>query len=265
MGPIDVGMPPGRVGGARPARGGEGANEGPATLHSRVATALRSRIASRELPPHFRLKPEPELAVELGVSRGTLRRALRDLIAEGALVQVRGRGTFVTSTVVEPAIAQKLSTLSQDFADHGVPLTTSVRSVRLVAAPAPVGALLGVGAGDPILELVRLRSTTAGPVALLANYVRTDRAPGIQDVDFEAETLFGALSARFGLEVSAGRRTFTATAADEDQAALLEVGIGSPLLHLEQVTYLADGSPIEYSDVWIRSDRMPVTSLLSRP
>jgi DNA-binding GntR family transcriptional regulator len=240
-------------------------SDGPATLHSRVATALRSRIASGDWPPHFRLKPEPELAVELGVSRGTLRRALRDLIAEGALVQVRGRGTFVTSTVVEPAIAQKLTTLSQDFPDHGVPLTTSVRSVRLVAAPAPVGALLGLGAGGPILELVRLRSTDAGPVALLANYVRTDRAPGIEGVDFEAETLFGALSARFGLEVTAGRRTFTATAAGEDQAALLEIQVGSPLLHLEQVTYLGDRSPIEYSDVWIRSDRMPVTSLLSRP
>jgi DNA-binding GntR family transcriptional regulator len=241
------------------------ASDGPATLHSRVAALLRSRISGGEWPAHFRLKPEPELAVELGVSRGTLRRALRTLIAEGALVQVRGRGTFVTSTVVEPAIAQKLTTLSQDFADHGVPLTTAVRSAHLVEAPAPVGALLGVSQGDPILELVRLRSTQEGPVALLANYVRTDRTPQIEAVDFEAETLFGALSARYGLDVTAARRTFTATAADDDQAMLLDVAVGTPLLHLEQVTYLADGSPIEYSDVWIRSDRMPVTSLLGRP
>lgn len=241
-----------------------GASDGPATLHSRVAALLRSRISGGQWPAHFRLKPEPELAAELGVSRGTLRRALRTLIAEGALVQVRGRGTFVTSTVVEPAIAQKLTTLSQDFADHGVPLATAVRSVRLMESPAPVGALLGVSQGDPILELVRLRSTQEGPVALLVNYVRTDRTPQIEAVDFEVETLFGALSARYGLDIEAGRRTFTATAADDEQAALLDVPVGAPLLHLEQVTYLVDGSPIEYSDVWIRTDRMPVTSLLGR-
>ena len=152
MGPKHVRMPPGRRGDRGPAVGLERASDGPATLHSRVATTLRSRIASGDWPPHFRLKPEPELAVELGVSRGTLRRALRDLIAEGALVQVRGRGTFVTSTVVEPAIAQKLSTLSQDFADHGVPLTTSVRSVRLVDAPAPVRPVRRDWSGRPISQ-----------------------------------------------------------------------------------------------------------------
>ena len=59
------------------------------------------------------LPPEPDLAKQLGVSRGTLRRALETLIGEGASRQVVGRGTFVISTVIEPAIAQKLSTLSE--------------------------------------------------------------------------------------------------------------------------------------------------------
>ena len=109
-----------------------------------------------------------------------------------------------------------------------------------------------------------MRSTTAGPVALLANFVRTDLAPGLETVDFEQETLFGVLASRCGLHIATGRRTFSATAAQAEAAGLLEVPIGAPLQHLEQVTYLASGSPIEYSDVWIRSDRLRVTSILTR-
>ena len=128
----------------------------------------------------------------------------------------------------------------------------------------PVASLLDVPEGHSILRLVRVRSTADGPVALLANCVRADLAPGIEEVDFERETLFGALAARYGLAIQTGRRTFSATAADPETAARLEVTEGSPLLHLEQVTYLASGSPIEYSDVWIRSDRLRVTSTLAR-
>jgi DNA-binding GntR family transcriptional regulator len=236
----------------------------PATLHSRISTWLRQQIASGAWPAHYRLKPEPELAVELGVSRGTVRRALSTLIAEGALVQVRGKGTFVTSTVVEPAIAQKLTSLSEDFADLGTPLSTQVLECTLLPPPPPIAALLDAPADQPILRLVRLRSTTPGPVALLANYVRTDLAPGLETVDFERETLFGVLASRYGLHIVTGRRTFSATAADEETAARLEVPAGSPLQHLEQVTYLGSGAPIEYSDVWIRSDRLRVTSILTR-
>ncbi|EWT05728.1 GntR family transcriptional regulator [Intrasporangium chromatireducens Q5-1] len=238
--------------------------DGPATLHSRISTWIRSQIASGAWPAHFRLKPEPELAAELGVSRGTLRRALSTLIEEGALVQIRGKGTFVTSTVVEPAIAQKLTSLAEDFASQGVALTTKVLRARVTVPPPAVTALLELPNRARIFELVRLRSTPDGPVALLANYVRTDLARGIEKVDFEAETLFGTLAGRYGLHITSGRRTFTATAADDVQARHLDVPAGSPLQYVEQVTYLAGGEPIEYSDVWIRSDRLRVTSMLSR-
>ncbi|TDB83973.1 UTRA domain-containing protein, partial [Micromonospora fluostatini] len=77
-------------------------------------------------------------------------------------------------------------------------------------------------------------------------------------------SLFGLLENDYGLEISSGRRTFTATAAADRIAEALGVPAGFPLLYLEQITYLDDGRAIEYSDVWIHSERMRVTSLLSR-
>lgn len=238
--------------------------DAPVAIHAQISDGIRSRIASGEWPAHYRLKSEPELAHDLGVSRGTLRRALTTLIEEGLLRQVRGRGTFVTSTTIEPAIAQKLSTLSEDFANQGIVTTTTVIECSLIDPPKPIAALLDVPPGGTVLKLVRLRSTDSGPVALLFNYVRTDLAPGIEIVDFTNTSLFGTLEGTYGLKISSARRTFSAQAAEADVARHLTLESGSPVQYLQQVTYLADDRPVEYSDVWIHSGRLQVTSLLSR-
>lgn len=233
-------------------------------IHAQISEGIRSRIATGEWPAHYRLKSEPELAAELGVSRGTLRRALTTLIEEGLLRQVRGRGTFVTSTTFEPSIAQRLSTLSEDFANQGIVFETQVLASEAIDPPRPVAALLDVPAAGRVLRLRRLRSTAGRPVTRLTNYVRLDLTPGIIDTDFSSESLFGTLEGRYGLKIGTARRTFSAEAATDEIAAALQLQAGEPVQYMQQVTYLADGRPIEYSDVWIHSGRLQVTSLLSR-
>lgn len=239
-------------------------HDGPQPLNVQVSDVIRQKIISGEWPPDYRLTSEPELAHEFGISRGTLRRAISTLIREGLLVQARGRGTFVTATALEPSIAQKLTTLSEDFALRGEEVTTEVLTVDTMRAPAPVAALLDLGKGQEVLHLERVRSSAQGPVTYLVNYVRLDVAPGLENVDFTRQSLFGELESKYGLKISRGRRTFSAVAATAELARRLGVVEGHPLLYLEQITYLADGRPVEYSDVWIHSDRMRVTSLLSR-
>ena len=233
------------------------------SLHTQISDRIRQRISSGEWPPNYRLPAEPDLSQMLGVSRGTLRRALATLIDEGALKQVQGRGTFVMSTVIEPAIAQKLSSLSEDLASQGIETSTKVLELHILEAPRPVAKLLDVLPGQGVLKLVRLRSTERGPIALLHNYVRADLVPGIEKVDFAVESLFGTLE-KYGLRIGSGRRTFSAEGASEEVAAALNVTPGTPVQYLEQVTYLSDGRPVEYSDVWIDSEMLRVTSVLSR-
>ncbi len=233
-------------------------------LHTRISDWIRGRIASGEWPSNYRLHTEPELAGQWGVSRGTLRRALSTLIAEGLLRQIKGRGTFVTSTLIEPAIAQKLSSLSEDFASQGLDVATTVLTCELILAARPIASLLEVTSGQPVLRLRRVRSTRHGALALLDNFVRTDLAPGIEAVDYSTNSLFGTLENKYGLTIGSGRRTFTAERATPDVAIHLGLAVGDPVQYLEQVTYLTDGRPVEYSDVWINSSLLRVTSLLSR-
>lgn len=238
--------------------------EVPVAIHAQISDRIRTHIANGEWPAHYRLKSEPELAADLGVSRGTVRRALATLIQEGLLRQVRGRGTFVTSMAVEPSIAQRLSTLSEDFADQGILFDTEVLSIRLISPPQPAGALLDLPPSGTVFHLRRLRSTDGVPVALFENYVRSDLAPGLDEFDFGAASLFGLLEGHFQLKIATARRTFSAEAATPVVAAALALSPGSPVQYLQQVTYLADGRPVEYSDVWIQSQRLKLTSLLSR-
>jgi DNA-binding GntR family transcriptional regulator len=238
--------------------------DAPESLHSQISDSLRSMIASGQWPAKFRLKAEPDLARELGVSRGTLRRALQTLTEDGILTQVQGRGTFVADARPAAPVAQKLSTLSEDFASQGIPLQTSVISAELVTPPASVARALKVPRGQTVLLLVRVRGTDEHAVALLHNYVRTDVAPGIETIDFAEVTLFSVLEERYGLEIDSARRTFSAIGADAAVAERLSLAPGAPVQLLQQLTVLVDGRPVEYSDVWIDSAQLRITTHLAR-
>jgi len=233
-------------------------------LYAQIAEAMRLRILSGQWPIGHRLLPEPDLAVEIGVSRGTLRKAIAALIQDGLLSQLPGRGTFVTALPEPPPVAQRLSTLAEDVLSQGETLQTTVISCAAERCSPDVAGKLGIRPRAEVMRLIRVRRTSDGPIALLHNYVPTQLAPGIQTRDFATETLFGVLEGRYGLPITSARRAFRAEAATAEVAGALEVAEGTPVQHLEQLTFLADGRPVEYSDVWIDSGRVAIVLHLSR-
>lgn len=233
-------------------------------LHAQIADAIRLRISAGEWPPGHRLPPEPALAQEIGVSRGTLRRGLAALTAEGLLTQVQGRGTFVAVPPAMAAASQRLSTLAEDVIGQGGELSTEVLDAGYVASPEDVARSLRLSEGEQVFRLVRVRRTSDGPIALLHNYVVPALAPGIELIDFREKTLFGVLEGDYRLPIDNARRRFSAVAADSRTARALGLERGAALQYLEQLTFLTDGRPVEYSDVWIDSRRLRVVVHLSR-
>lgn len=234
-----------------------------ALLHAQVADAIRIRIGSGEWPAGHRLPPEPVLAEEIGISRGTLRKGLAALLGEGLLTRAPGRGTFVASGE-RPHASQLLSTLAEDVLSQGAHLSTRVLEAAFVTAPRAIAAELRLETGATVFRLVRVRETGAGPFALLHNYVVPELAPGIDQVDFAHETLFGVLEERCGLRISSARRRFSAVAAHSGVTVELDLSDGEPVQHLEQLTLLDDGRPVEYSEVWIDSSRLQIVVHLDR-
>lgn len=240
--------------------------EEPTPVYRQLADLLRRRIATGEWPANHRLQTEPALARDLGVSRGTLRKALEILIGEGLLKSIHGRGTFVLPRGLAAPLGSELGTISEELAKQGIDFTTAVLAQAIVAAPAEVASALGLARGARVLRLERLRSDADGPIALLLNYVGGSdyELSRLEAVDFAARPLFEALEADLGWPLSYGRRTVDAVAATEQQGRRLAVGPGRPLLLLEQVTYVSDGTGVEYSHVWINPARMRVSSVVER-
>ncbi|MEO7125213.1 MAG: GntR family transcriptional regulator [Nakamurella sp.] len=237
---------------------------GPDPLHTQIEQFLRERIVSGHWASRRRLPPEPELAAQLGVNRGTLRRALAALIRQGLLVPLRGRGTFVAPIAQVPTIAQRFRSLTEDLAAQGFSFTRQVRSSSVGRLPLAVQTVLGATPSTQGLRLERVFTSTEGPLAYLVNYVRTDRCPGIEQVDFERVALFDTLATTYGVTITEGRRTLSAQAATEDVATALAIELGTATLFIEQVSFTDSGEAIEYSDVWINSNLVTITAVLQR-
>lgn len=237
---------------------------GPIPIHEQIAAWIRTQIASGAWPARFKLKAEVDLARELGVSRGTVRTALAELIAAGLLVQTHGRGTFVTPHVVEQPLADRFITFSEDLTARGIAYRTQVLAQTVTFAKGRAATQLHLGPDDKVFFLQRVRYVDGEPLIVLNNYVRYDRCPGIELLNFEAERLFQALEQRYELRLVHGQRTFQAQSAEREVAQLLNMQPGEAVMHLEQLTFLDDDTAIEWSNLFLRGDSFRLMADVSR-
>jgi len=238
--------------------------DAPEPLHDQISSALRRFIVSGRWPPHTRLPSEPELAGSLNVARGTVRRAIRTLIDDRLLVQHQGRGTFVSPPPIAQTFAQEIISSAEALDRDGIRYETTVLAQALEVPSERIAAQLQLGDGDPVVAIRRVRSVDGAPMYVLDNYVVASRSPGLEAADLTKRPLFTVLEEDHGVVVDGIQRTFQAQIATAITAELLRIDEGSPVLNLEQVSYDKGSTPIEYSDVWIRGDRLRLSAWLQR-
>ncbi len=237
---------------------------GPTPIYLQIKSWIQQQVELGIWPEHFKLMSETDLADAWGVSRGTVRKAITELIDEGLLIRIHGRGTFVASGRIEQPLAERLVAFSEDLISKGIPFETQVLACAVIEAPPRIASFLSVGPNRQVLFLKRVRLVAKTPLILLHNYVVYERCPGIERVNFEKYRLFEVLEEQYGLQLDWGRRYFEAQVADEEKARLLDISPCDPVMNLEQVVYLTDGAPIEFSDVWLRGDRFRLAATVRR-
>lgn len=237
----------------------------PVPLHDQISSAIRAKVRSGDWPEHYKLHAETELAAELEVSRGTVRRALHTLIEEGVLQQVQGRGTFVASHIPEQDFADPLRSMGEDLEARGIAYTTELITFELAVPPAPISQLLGLQAGQRAWRLERLRRNTAGePIMFLRNWVSHTLCPGLPAGSLTDRGLFRVIEQECGVPILMGRRTIDAQEATVQVAERLAVRAGAPVMHVEQTTYTTGDRPLEFSDVWTPPGRISMSSIVRR-
>jgi DNA-binding GntR family transcriptional regulator len=237
---------------------------GPVPIYKQIEDWMREQILSGKWVEHYKLMSEIDLAQQLDVNRGTVRKATDTLIGEGLLVRIHGRGTFVSSRTLEQPLAERLMTFSEDLISKSIPFRTIVIEKSIIQPPPRIASLLSVTPETPVFFLRRLRELADETQVLIHNYVVYPRCPGVEDYDFTQQRLFEILEGRYSLQLDWGRRDFEAQAANEEIAQQIDVAPGSPVMYMQQLVYLADGSPIETSEMWIAGSRFRLSSIVKR-
>ncbi len=237
---------------------------GPVPIFQQLKMYMREQIRAGAWGPNYKLKAEADLAAEWGLSRGTVRKAFEELADEGLLVRTHGRGTFVATQVVEQPLAERMVTFSEDLISKGIPFETQVLQQGVLQAHGKVATLLALPTGAKVFFLRRLRLVDGEPLIVVNNYVVYERCTGIEDLDFSQVRLFVALEEHFGLALDYGRRSFQAQKATRVAAAALGIAPKEPVMYGEQLTFLDDGSAIEFSEIWLRGDRFKLSAVVKR-
>jgi len=233
-------------------------------IYKQVESLMTENIASGKWPLHAKLLDEITLAEELRVSRGTLRKAIKALIDKGLLVQLRGKGTFVTSNSIDQPLASRLISFSEAMEEQSLNYVTKVLRAEKIKPDLKVQALLEIPDGEDVILIERVRLVGGYPIIYLKNYVPYGVCPQLLGEDFEKRTLFDLLENKYHKKLSWGRRYFKAVAALGDVAFHLGLNPGAPVMHLEQIAYTDQNRPVEYSAVWIESEKMSVSAILKR-
>lgn len=226
--------------------------------HVQIERWLLGSIGRGELAPGDRLPGERELAGRLGVSRMTLRQALARLELDGVLVRVPGRsgGAFVAEPRADCDLTGVAGFTEQLRRAHPR-ARTRVLTARTVPAPAPVAAALGLAAGEPVHEVMRVRSAGRSPVALERSFLPA--LPGLLEEDLSGP-LHALLAGKYDLAPRSMLEHLDPVVATAEEAAELGIEPGAPLMRIERTARAAGGTPVEHARDLFRPDRVRIST-----
>jgi GntR family transcriptional regulator len=226
-------------------------------LYQQLQRSLRQAIESGALGPDDALPSERQLAVELGISRITVRKAIDGLAEVGLLVRRQGAGNFVGARL-EKNFA-KLTSFSEDMRARGrVPSSQWLK--RQTGQVMPEEAMrLGLSPGARVYRFRRLRFADGEPIAL---EICTIAGHALPADDAVGDSLYDALE-RTGKRPVRALQRLRALLLTAEQAKLLDASAGDAGLMVERVGYLRDGRAIEISQSYYRGDAYDIVAELS--
>lgn len=225
--------------------------ESPLPLWAQIESDLRARLSANEFSEG--VPPEEDLASAYGVSRHTIREALRRLTSAGLIERQRGRGTAVAAPA---SLEQRVGTfysLAQSIEARGLS-ERSVVTVRERATHDEAAAQLALPEGTPLIHIARIRYAGDEALALDESWLPYEAARVVVDEEFEQGSLYQFLAENAGLRLSGGRERISAVTADTEQAATLELPEGVALFRIDRLTYAGE-QPIEWRVSLVRGDR----------
>lgn len=215
----------------------------PIPLYHQLQEHIASQIEEGTLLIGEALPTESELSDRYGVSRATVRKALRILADRGLIEKRQGVGSFVAERKINELLPG-LTSFSSEMQQRGFRVTSQVLDKELVVPPSRALKALELPDGHETIKVVRLRFVDGKPFVIATSYL----IPTIAiDEDFRG-SLYDLLETRYGYRIATGQASIEAGLADERESFLLNIPLRDAVLRITWLAITDAGLRIEYSE-----------------
>ncbi len=232
--------------------------------YHQLARILRKKIEEGEWEPNSPIPSERLLEEQYRISRPTVRQAVELLIHQGFLYREHGRGTFVMPQKLQKGLLE-LTSFSEDLIKRGIKPGQIVLKMCREVPPQKVQQKLDLTPDAQVLTIERIRLGDGLPIGLQTSYVVLQVDQTIEKEELEqAGSLYRILQDKFQIIPWAADETLEVTLASREEAELLQVNEGSPLLLNERILWSQDRKAVEFVKILYRGDRYRYTMRLTR-
>jgi len=223
-------------------------------LYFQIGQIIKSKIITGEYMPGEQIPTEKELCHTYGVSSITARQAILNLVNEGLLIRMQGKGTFVAEGIANINTSQFSGTISDLITDLKRQ-EVKVLGIHRIRPPKKISKFLRIEEDAEVIQVKRTRNADNLPVSYIINYLPLQTGERIKEDDLQKYPMLQILRDQLGIPLTGAMQYIEAIIADYDVATALSVSITSPILYIETLVFEKRKKPVEFVQTFIRPDR----------
>jgi GntR family transcriptional regulator len=234
-------------------------------LYHQVEQLIRHRVVKQHYPPGSQIPSEHELCRELKVSRITVREALRELVRQGMLVKVQGKGTFVSPDAATTLPPIKYTGALEDVYERVLRLNVVDVDISRIPVPAMVRQVLNLPAEEDELTCIkRLRYIDDEPFSFTVNFLPVSIGDRIKKEELFTVPLMAILEEEMKIPIVRALETVEAAPADPEVSGRLRMPVLYPVMHVTRTMYTEGDKPFELVETFYRADKYKYSVNLTR-
>ena len=233
---------------------GDGAAPAFSPLYQQIKTLILQRLEAGDWKPGESIPSENDLALRFRVSQGTVRKAIDELAGDNLLIRRQGKGTFV-ATHSERKVQYRFLKLRSDAGEYQKS-ERRVMECKRTRATADVARALSLRSGEAVMQVRRALMFAGVPRVLEDIWLPGQAFKGLtadQMLDYKGPT-YAMFELEFGVRMVRAEEKLRAVVATPEQAAILDVAVGDPLLSVERLSFTYNDAPMELRRGFYRTD-----------
>ncbi len=234
----------------------------PVPIYHQLEEYIKQQIENGLLKEDALIPSEREFAERFQISRMTVRQAINNLVSEGYLKRQKGRGTFVSKKKVEQEL-QGMTSFTEDMLSRGMTPSSALLSFQIIPADQKIAANLKTTENASVYKLKRIRLADGAPMALETAYIPVEIVPGLTEENSNL-SLYQYIEENLSLSISEAKQEIEASIANNLDAEALAITEGDPILLIERISYLENGTPFELVKSTFRADRYRFVHTMKR-